>query len=116
MATLSIVDPAGFNESVRRLPSSSSLNEAMLTETDAVLPLAKFASKSAICLRAMGNYDVMSIITNTGAAIFRIGSNNFQHLTELNDVKFCPFCGESFKIDAVVGCLDISADNKWGIR
>ena len=116
MATLSIVDPAGFNESVRRLPSSSSLNEAMLTEPDVVLPLAEFASKSAICLRATVNYHVTAIITNTGATIFSIGSNNFQHLTELNDVKFCPFCGESFKIDAVVNCFDISADNKWGMR
>ena len=116
MATLNITDTAGFEDPVRRLSSSSSLNEGILTELDVLPPLTEFASRSAVWLRVTGNCDVTAIITNADAAIFRVGFNNFQHLTKLNDVNFFPFRGESFKTDAVVSGLEVSADNMWGMR
>lgn len=109
-------DPAGSEESVRRLLLSSSLHDAILTGPDVVLPVAEFASRSAVLLRVTGNCDVAAIFTNAGATIFRVGLNNFQHLIKLNDVNFCPLRGESFNIVAVGSGLDTSANNKCGIR
>ena len=114
MATLNITDTAGFEDPVRRLSSSSSLNEGVLTELDVLPPLTEFASRSAVWLRVTGNCDVTAIITSAGAAISLIGFSNFQHLIKLNDVRSCPFLGESFKTDAVVSGLNISASNKRG--
>ena len=116
MATPSIADTAGFENSVSRLSSSSSLNEAILTELDVLPPLAEFASKSAVWVGVTRNCDARAIITSAGAAIFLIGFNNFQHLIKLNDVKFCPFRGESFQTDAVMSGLNVSANNKCGMR
>ena len=95
---------------------SSSLHGAILTRPDVVLLLTEFASKSAVRLRGAGNCDVTEIITNAGAAIFRVGFNSFQHLIKLNDVKFYPSCYESFKIDAVVSGYNLSAYDKLGMR
>ena len=114
MATLNITGMTGFEDSVRRLSLSSSPNEAILTELDVLPHIAEFASRSSVWLRVTGNCDVTTIITNADAAIFRVGFNNFQHLTKLNDVNFFPFRGESFKTDAVVYGLEVSANNKWG--
>ena len=109
-------DTTGFKDSVRRFSSSSSLHGSILIGPDALLPLAEFASRSAVRLRVTGNCDVTAIITNADATIFRAGFSNFQHLTKLNDVNFFPFRGESFKTDAVVSGLEVSADNMWGMR
>ena len=106
-------DATGFKDSVRKLSLSSSLHGSILIGPDVVLPVAEFASKSAVWLRVTGNCDVAAIITNAGATIFRVGFNNFQHLIKLNDVKFYPFCYESFKIDADVSGYNISANDKW---
>ena len=116
MATPSIADTAGFENSVSRLSSSSSLYCSILTGLDVVPSLAEFANRSAVWLRVTGNCDARAIITSAGAAIFLIGFNNFQHLIKLNDVKFCPFRGESFQTDAVMSGLNVSASNKCGMR